>query len=117
MTPVPPTAAQITHFAAAPDPTGRIRVTWETASEVDVVGFRVQRVPEGGGSWAGVGALVTARGTAAGGTRYTLTDLPGVGSFRYRLEIVHTSSPPEVHGPVAAVVRALKAFLPVAMRH
>jgi predicted outer membrane repeat protein len=113
---LPPTAAEVTHFAAAPDPTGRIRITWETASEVDVAGFRLQRAPEGGEAWADVGALVPARGSAASGTRYTATDAPGVGSFAYRLVVVNADGPPVTHGPIGAVVRALRAFLPVGWR-
>lgn len=122
-----PTAAEVIGFTAAPDPTGRIRIAWETASEVDVAGFRVERAVAGSPSphgppsppspWTAVSDLIPARGSAAGGARYTLADLPGVGSFRYRLEIVHTASPPEVHGPVGAVVRALRAFLPAVLRH
>jgi hypothetical protein len=54
-----------------------------------------------------------ARGNAAGGARYTATDAPGVGSFAYRLVVAHTDGPPATHGPVGAVVRALRAFLPV----
>ncbi len=115
-TPVPPTAAEVTHFAAAPDPTGRIRITWETASEVDVAGFRLQRTPEGSDAWADVGALVPARGSATGGAGYGATDAPGVGSFAYRLVVVNADGPPATHGPVGAVVRALRAFLPVGWR-
>jgi hypothetical protein len=111
-----PTAAQVTHFAAAPDPTGRIRITWETAGEVDVVGFRVQRASAASGSWRAVGGLIPAHGSTAGGAVYTMTDGPGVGRFAYRLEVVDADSAPQVHGPVEAMVRTLRAFLPVGWR-
>ncbi len=115
-TAIAPTAARVTHFAAAPDPSGRVRITWETASEVDVVGFRVMRAPVSSDAWTDVGGLTPARGSAAGGARYTATDLPGVGSFAYRLEIVEAHGPPSTHGPATAIVRALRAFLPVGWR-
>lgn len=114
-TPVAPTAARVTQFKAAADPTGRIRIAWETASEIDVVGFRVQRAPEGSSTWEDLGAMVPARGKATGRTRYASVDNPGVGSFTYRLLIVNADRPPSAHGPVAAMVRALRAFLPVAI--
>jgi predicted outer membrane repeat protein len=113
--PPAPTAAQITHFAAATDPTGRIRIAWETASEVDVVGFRVERAVDGG-PWRAVGSLVPARGSAAGGAAYTSADSPGVGRFTYRLAVVSATGTPQTFGPAEALVRAMRAFLPVAWR-
>lgn len=119
-----PTAAEIIHFAAAPDPTGRIRLTWETASEPDLLGFQVQRAPadpqgppgraQPDAAWTPVGALIPARGSAARGANYAITDAPGLGSFAYRLVLVEADGPAEQHGPVGAVVRALRAFLPFA---
>ncbi len=112
-TAIAPTAAEITHFAAVADPTGRVRVTWETASEVDSAGFRVQRA-SGDGPWIAVGGLVPARGGATGGARYAVADAPGVGAFAYRLEVVDAvaAGAPRIHGPVEAIVRAIRAFLP-----
>ncbi|RIL06947.1 hypothetical protein DCC79_15100 [bacterium] len=111
-----PTAAQVLDFAAAPDPTGRVRITWQTASEVGVAGFRVQRAaaPPGqaAGPWTVVAGLIPARGGAGGGTRYAAHDTPGIGRFQYRLEVVNADGAPETHGPAAAVVRAIRAFLP-----
>jgi predicted outer membrane repeat protein len=134
-TPVPtptalaPTAAQVLHFTAETDPTGRIRLTWETASEVDVVGFRLERSPADSpgpqgppsplrplGPWTPAGPLVPARGHATGGAQYAATDAPGVGGFAYRLVVVEAEGRPATHGPVGAVVRALRAFLPVGWR-
>jgi predicted outer membrane repeat protein len=125
--PADPTAAQVTHFAAVPDPTGRIRITWETAAEVDVAAFRIERAPSDPpsphsppgpprphGPWTAVGSLIPARGSAAGGARYVAMDSPGVGSFAYRLTVVNADGPPAIEAPVGTVVRALRAFLPVA---
>jgi hypothetical protein len=128
-TAIAPTAAQVLHFAAAPDPTGRIRLTWETASEADVLGFRLERAPADPSSpqsppgrplpqapWAPISPLIPARGSATSGTQYTMLDSPGVGSFAYRLVVVHVDGPPAEHGPAGAVVQAMRAFLPVGWR-
>jgi len=118
----PPTAAVVTGFAAAVDPSGGVRVSWETASEVDVVGFRVLRAVAGGAGGPGgpgeegprepVGGLIAARGSAAGGARYEVADHPGVGEYAYRLEVENAGGPPTRHGTASAVVRALAVFLP-----
>ena len=112
-TPVVPTAVQITGFAARVTVTGAVQVAWETAAEVDVLGFHMFRAAEGSEAWTRVNpALVPARGGAAGGATYRLADAPGVGAFRYRLEVVNADGAPQRYGPVEAVVRALRAFLP-----
>jgi hypothetical protein len=115
--PAPPTAAQVAHFTARVAATGGVTLAWETASEADVLGFNVYRAAQaaagGAGDWARVNrALVLARGSAADGAAYTLVDAPGVGAFSYRLEVVDAQGASERHGPVEAVVRALRAFLP-----
>ncbi len=115
--PIPgaPTAAEVIGFGAAPDATGRVHIAWETASEVDVAGFRVERAASVAGPWTPVGGFVPARGSTAGGARYVVTDSPGVGRFAYRLEIVEASGLPHTSGAVETLVRALRAFLPVAL--
>ncbi|MCE7939876.1 MAG: hypothetical protein DYG90_15115, partial [Chloroflexi bacterium CFX6] len=64
------------------------------------------------GPWTVVAGLIPARGGAGGGTRYAAHDTPGIGRFQYRLEVVNADGAPETHGPAAAVVRAIRAFLP-----
>jgi hypothetical protein len=118
-TALPPTGARIVDFTARVTTTGAMRIAWETAAEVDLVGFNVYRAAgsaaEGAGAWARVNrALIPARGGTAGGASYVLDDAPGVGAFRYRLELVNALGAPESHGPIEAVVRAVRAFLPVA---
>lgn len=80
------------------------------------MGFRVERTSAAGGEWTAVGALVPARGSAAGGARYALLDAPGLGSFAYRLVVVDAAGAPQRFGPVEALVRALRVFLPIGWR-
>ncbi len=116
-TPGAPTAVTITGLTATADPSGSVRITWETAAEVDVVGFRLLRAvgasgPDEDGVWTPVGGLIAARGGAAGGAHYAFTDHPGVGAHRYRLQVENNAGPPSHYGPVSALVRALSVFLP-----
>lgn len=121
----PPTAATLTQLGAQVDPTGRVQIAWETGSELDLVGFRVERSLLGAwgdpdapaaGSWTAVGALVAAQGGASQGARYQVSDAVAPGHYAYRLVIVNAAAPPELHGPVTARVDALRAFLPVTLQ-
>lgn len=82
----------------------RVVVAWETGPEAGLSGFNLHRSNSVDGPWTLVNeALIAARGGAAG-RRYDLVDRPGVGSFHYRLELVHTAGAPSWHGPVAVTV-------------
>jgi parallel beta-helix repeat protein len=123
-TAIAPTAATVIHFAAAPDPTGRIHVAWETSSEADLAGFRVERAALGAssdpahpaGPWTAIGDLIPARGGASAGSRYTVVDVVAPGAYAYRLAVVNQAAPPTYHGAAVARVDALRAFLPWVMR-
>jgi len=101
--PLDPTGVTVRAFAATGTPDGRVEVAWETASEVDVAGFNVERAanPEGPFTRAN-DALIPARGGAASGARYAWEDRPGPGSGAryYRLEVVGRGGAPEWYGPV-----------------
>lgn len=121
-TSIPPTAARLTDFSAAPEPTGAVRLAWATASEHDLLGFRVERAAteeiDGApiGPWQAVGGLVSARGGPSSGAHYAVEDRPGAGAFAYRLVIVNAGAPAEVHGPLVVTVRAIRAFLPLVLQ-
>jgi hypothetical protein len=96
---------------------GRVALTWETASEVNVAGFNVYCAGGGAGfdRWTRVNdALIPARGGTSSGARYALADAPGAGAFRYRLEVASAEGPPQTVGPVDVALRVLRAWLPVA---
>jgi len=118
-TALPPTAAQLVAFAARQDRAGRVALTWETASEVDVAGFNLERAPDPAGPWVRVNAALIPAAGGAGGASYRYVDEapPGqAGPPHYRLEVVGASGPPQTFGPIAALRRLFEAVLPWVMR-
>lgn len=108
-----PTAVSVARFETQVDPSGHVVVAWETASESDLAGFHLERAAEPEGPYARVNArLIPARGSAATGAIYRLTDQPGVGTHHYRLEAVNRAEAPQRFGPRSVIVRALRLFLP-----
>ncbi len=102
-----PTAVTLVSFAATPQPEG-IRVTWETAAELDNLGFHLHRSESATGPWAQLtSALIPPQfpGQAHGGEYEYLdtTALPGV-TYYYRLEDVDIFGVRTFHGPVSAVM-------------
>jgi len=108
----PPTAAKVVALSAWVDAGGRAVIAWETASEVDVLGFRVERSGAAGGPFAAVSPPIPARGDAAAGARYRWLDAPGPGTSYYRLVVVNAGGASEVFGPVVARALAWRAYLP-----
>lgn len=108
-----PTAATILHSALAVDAGGRVTLSWETASELDVLGFQVERA-RGTGPWTAIGPLVLARGGAAMGARYRWHDNPGTGTYRYQLSALSGTGPPQVFGMHEARIDRIRVFLPIA---
>ena len=73
-----------------PDPrNGRVILNWETATELDNLGFNVLRKGEiGPGGWEIVNAaLIPAQGDPLAGAGYTLEDLSVVNGVRYRYRL------------------------------
>jgi len=101
-TPQPPTAVDLLYFRAI-GLTDRAILVWETAGEVDTVGFNVLRAAGAAGTWMQVNAsLIPAVGGAASGRTYVLRDAPGPGTWRYRLEDVGADGKRGAH-PAAGV--------------
>jgi len=100
-----PTAVTLTRFAATPAGDG-VQVTWETAQELEHLGFNLYRGSGSTGPWVRLNAeLLPAQnpGATSGGT-YTWLDAgatPGAPSY-YRLEDVDIYGVSTFHGPVAA---------------
>jgi len=101
-TPQPPTAVDLRYFRAI-GLADRAILVWESASEVDTVGFNVLRAAGAGGPWTPVNAsLIPAVGGAASGRTYVLRDAPGPGTWHYRLEDVGADGKRGAH-PAAEV--------------
>ncbi|MCX6032064.1 MAG: LamG domain-containing protein [Chloroflexi bacterium] len=89
-----PLAVRLAAFTAAPGG-GGVRLTWETVSELDNLGFHLYRVAEGGDVWLRLdAALIPSQAPgAAGGYVYTWLDRGAQRgtTYRYRLEAVGLS--------------------------
>jgi|GEM_PF-3205026 len=101
-----PTAVTISRFFARPLPDA-IRVKWETAQEIDNLGFNLYRSTTRAGAKTKLNAELIPSKVPPGspfGARYTWTDgtvVPGQGYF-YWLEDVGVSGDTTMHGPAKA---------------
>ncbi|MBU1749522.1 MAG: glycoside hydrolase [Chloroflexi bacterium] len=107
-----PTAVTLTSFTARPGPDG-ITLAWETASELDVVGFAVYRSVTTDGPWARlIGETIPSQtfGSPAGATYEWLDGnvQPGA-TYHYELAIVATEHTTR-YGPVSAIMPAGSQF-------
>ncbi|MCS6911420.1 MAG: hypothetical protein NZM11_12765, partial [Anaerolineales bacterium] len=98
-----------------------IELVWETASEVDNVGFKLYRAPVNDFALAGYVAFLPAAGNATGGATYRYLDnVPAVGRWWYWLVDVDTQGRETRHGPVSTGLgtEALpnRLFLPLIRR-
>jgi hypothetical protein len=97
-------AVDLVFFDAAPDDQV-IRVTWETASESDMLGFYVERASQEDGEYQSISELIPARGDIVGAF-YEHIDAdvaPGV-TYWYRLKALELTGASELHGPISAAV-------------
>jgi hypothetical protein len=89
-----PLAVRLADFTAAPGG-GGVRLTWETVSELDNLGFHLYRVAEGGDVWLRLDTvLIPSQAPGApGGYAYTWLDrsVQRGTTYRYRLEAVGLS--------------------------
>lgn len=100
-----PTAVTLTHFEAVPQ-NDHIQVTWETATELNNLGFNLYRSETAAGPWTQLNAaLIPAQqpGSITGATYEWLDTsvIPNVTYF-YRLEDVDIYGMSTFHGPVSA---------------
>jgi len=118
--PAEATAVEVADFSAKPT-AGAVVLTWETASELEVVGFNLYRAVSSDAPKVRLNAdLIPAQvpGEALGAT-YTFTDGPAAPAttYLYWLEAVTRQSDGTLHGPV--VVHPLawqQIFLPLVCR-
>ena len=84
-----------------------IRITWQTASEIDTAGFNLLRSTMKDGTYTKITkSLIAAEGSATSGATYTYTDTDVTGPqiYYYKLEEVSTSGSRSYHGPVSAAM-------------
>ncbi len=100
-----PTAVTLASFTATPQ-NAAILVTWETASELDNLGFNLYRSTSPAGPWTQLNTtLIPAQnpGAVFGATYEWLdTDVTPGEAVYYRLEDVDVSGVSTFHGPVSA---------------
>ncbi len=111
--PFPPTAVRLVRFEAAAQPSG-ILLTWETATEVDNLGFNLYRAESPDGPQAQVNDILIPSQEPGSpiGFVYTFLDemaTPGV-TYYYWLEDVDLYGATTRHGPVSAFIHADAPF-------
>jgi CSLREA domain-containing protein len=98
------TAVRLVSFAARPQDRA-VALSWETATELDNLGFWLYRGPSADGPWQRLdGSLIPGVGSSMEGRSYGFVDSGlsnGVTCF-YRLEDVDRSGRVTSHGPVSA---------------
>ncbi|MEJ5198972.1 MAG: choice-of-anchor Q domain-containing protein, partial [Anaerolineae bacterium] len=111
-----PTAVML-HFFTANVAGSKVALEWQTAAEVDVVGFHVYRATAAAGLYTRITAgLIPAQGDALSGAAYRYVDAPGYGTFYYQLEAVHADGSATRHGPAGVQVVPPRIFLPTLLR-
>lgn len=115
-----PTAAKLVSFVAAPA-AGTIHVEWETATEIDNVGFNLYRSDAAGGVYARLNdALIPSQapGSPAGAVyRWLDGDVRPGQTYYYKLEPMDIHGVATLHGPVwTTLPAAFRLYLPLVWR-
>ena len=108
-----PTVVDLAAFDAAPQGNG-VLLTWETASELDNLGFNIYRAESQAGQLSPINRHLIACKNLGGtvGAAYSFLDgsaAPGA-SYYYWLEDIDTSGTATRHGPVAASRGSVRAL-------
>ena len=113
-----PTAVQVASLSAQAQGDG-VLVTWQTASELDVLGFNVLRSETPDGDFVAVNEelIFAARSGSDGGTAYAYFDEHVVAgrTYHYTLEIVKLDGQVKRYGLAEATVAGWRLCLPVVM--
>jgi hypothetical protein len=100
----PPTAVELVSFSAR-GLDGGVELSWETASELDNLGFHLYRSTSERGRYERITiGLIPGLGSSASGKvyRYLDTAVANDTTYYYRLEDVEASGKRTLHGPVSA---------------
>ncbi len=84
-----PTAVGLLSFIAAPNSDGRVSLSWQTATEFDLLGFDLYRAKAQQGSYVKLNDNLILAESNLAGAGYRFRDHPGSGVFDYRLEGVN----------------------------
>lgn len=98
-----PTAVTLASFTATPQGSG-VLVRWETATEIDNVGFNLHRTQSPKGEWVRLNTTLIpsqAPGSVFGATYTWLDEDVGAGIVYYKLEDVEVGGRSTLHGPIS----------------
>jgi len=98
-----PTAVTLASFTATPQGSG-VLVQWETATEIDNVGFNLYRAQSSLGDWVRLNTTLIpsqAPGSVFGATYTWLDEDVGDGIVYYKLEDVEAGGRSTLHGPIS----------------
>ncbi len=116
---VTPTAVDLASFTASPLP-GAVLLRWETAAEIDTLGFHLYRSlsPEGEALRLTETMIPAESPGSPAGARYEYTDESARGgvTYYYWLEDVDTQGRVVRHGPLAATADVHHVYLPLLLR-
>jgi hypothetical protein len=108
-TTVEPTVIGLVSFEAS-GKLARIILNWETASEIDNMGFNIYRAESTDGEYTKInGALIPAKGSATEGASYSFVDwsVEKGKTYYYKLEDIDRSGIATLHGPASAAAKSL----------
>jgi hypothetical protein len=117
----PPTPSAVTLASFAAAPAGKaIQVTWDTASEIDTLGFNLYRADAINGTRLQLnsGLIPSQIPGSPMGASYQFADtsaLAGV-TYYYWLEDVDATGMGSLHGPVSAALQPLRRLMPARPR-
>jgi hypothetical protein len=100
----PPTAVELVSFSAR-GMDGGVELFWETASELNNLGFHIYRSTSERGRYERITAgVIAGLGSSASGKVYRYLDTGVVNgtTYYYRLEDIETSGKRTLHGPISA---------------
>lgn len=94
-------AVTLVSFEAEVQADNSVNITWETASETNMLGFYVQRSTEEEGTYQRISNIIPAVGEVAGAFYdFTDTDTVEGETYYYQLEALETDGSAEFHGPI-----------------
>ena len=96
------TLVHLTEFFAEASPRSTV-IFWETASEIDTVGYNLRRSDTIAGQYVKINeTLIPGEGSTAQGASYSYTDSAGCGASRcfYKLEDIDAHGVSTFHGPI-----------------